>query len=86
MKQQEELLNTTDNKQSKFEPIEGTPFTIVTDEDKHFGIMGNHRLTEGYENIEECKKELLEINWNRLIQVMCVLISEDEKIKELKNS
>lgn len=70
-------INNYDSNYEKFSSIdiENTPFTIITDneENKHFGCMGNHRLTEQYENIEELKTELKTITWNKIIQVIIIL-------------
>lgn len=81
MKQQKESLNTTDNKNLEFKVIEGTPFTMVKENNLWCGLISDKRLTEYYNNEEECKIELVEMSWNRIIQVVMVL---NEKLKELK--
>ena len=67
-----------------FIKIENTPFTIVSEDDKVFAVMGKYRLTENYKNAEECEKAVTEINWNRLVQVISIMINEDELIKKIK--
>lgn len=55
--------------------VENTPFNIITDnEDKlHFGVMGKHRITEKSENYEQIEKELKEITWDKIIQVIGIM-------------
>lgn len=86
LNEQKESLNTTDKQVSTFKPLEGTPFTLVTDNGKVFGVMGKYRLTEGFENEEEAEKEVKTITWDRLIQVFSIMINEQDKIKELNNN
>lgn len=66
--------------------IEETPFTIVniTEDKTFFGAIGMYKITNDYETAEEVKKELSEINWNRIIQVVGILIEQmlDHKYKE----
>lgn len=87
LKKQEELLNTTDNRDFsnsyEFENIENSPFTIVKHENEYYGVIGNHRLTESYENKEELKEELLKITWDRLLQVIWAV---NEKFNEQKET
>ena len=47
--------------------------------------MGNHRLTEAYENKETLIKELTEITWNRLTQVMWAISEKVKTIQLLEN-
>lgn len=88
-----ELSNTSQNvkktdKQNssneimKYKNIEDTPFTIVSQNKEHFGIIGNHRITESYKNIEELEKNLKEFSWNKVTQVIWAIV---EKFKETNN-
>jgi len=65
------------------EEIENSPFTIITVEGKSFGVMGKYRLTEEGKDKDEVRKELKEITWNRIIQVMMILdqINGDQEKK-----
>ena len=58
LKLQQESSNTTDNKKSliDIEVLENTPFGIVTIEGKSFGVIGQNRITEEYEDIKKLKK------------------------------
>lgn len=53
--------------------VEKSPFTIISVNGEHFGVMGEYRMTESYESRGACEKELKQITWNRIIQVMMVL-------------
>jgi hypothetical protein len=59
----------------------------VRQENKYYGVIGNHRLTEEYSNLEELREDLLKITWDRLTQVIWAVVEkfkvDNEKIKEL---
>jgi len=65
----------------EYEQVENTPFTIVTQEGKHFGTLGNHRITEITENKEKLKEELNTFSWDRITQVIWAVV---EKLTEKK--
>jgi hypothetical protein len=66
--------------------VEDSPFEIISMEGYHFGVMGDYRLTEKSNDIEEIKKNLESITWNRLIQVIMILDELKEKHNDkLKN-
>lgn len=78
-------VETLDNKNLNSEiietnQIENTPFTIVKHDEKYFGVLGNHRITELFETKEECEAELKEINWNRVMQVIWAVVEKFTKI------
>lgn len=78
--------NKTDSKECNSElvereEVENTPFTVITAGSKTFGVMGMHRITE-YGTKEEIRKELKEITWNRLIQVI-MLLTEAVEVNNL---
>lgn len=58
------------------EEVEGTPFTIVKNEELWYILLGKYRLTEGYEDKEEALKEANVINWNKILQV-CIIIGKE---------
>ena len=83
MKQQGDTLDTMDNKDFsnlEFITIENTPFTIVKEDKNYFGIIGNHRITESYNNKEELKKDLTEITWDRIVQVVWAIAEKYKNI------
>ncbi len=56
------------------EKVEDSPFMVVTVGEESFGIMGAYRITEGKKSKEEVIKELRKITWNRLMQVICIIM------------
>lgn len=80
----------------KREEVEGTPFVIVTTENGSFGVLGEFRITE-VKDIEVLREELRYVDWNRIIQVVMILINkmqkqdifkdiETERINEISNN
>jgi len=71
----------------EFTNVENSPFTIVRQEEKYYGVIGNHRLTEAYENLEDLREDLLKITWDRLTQVIWAVVEKfkvnNDQIKEL---
>ena len=72
LKLQQELSNTTAKKNSliDIEVLEDTPFGTVTIGGKSFGVIGQNRITEEYEDIEKLKKDLKKIDWNKIVNVI----------------
>ena len=75
----------------EFTNIEGTPFTIVKQDEKYYGLIGNHRITEEWENLEELKEDLLKVSWDRITQVIWAVVekfkfNEEEIKKALENN
>ena len=63
--------------------VEGTPFTIVKNEELWYILLGKYRLTEGYESKELALDEANTINWNKILQV-CIIIGNTIKESSLK--
>ncbi len=62
--------------------VDDSPFVVIgNDENGWVGTMGKYRITEEFASVEECKEDLKEITWNRIVQVL-VLINQ---IKEVEN-
>jgi len=55
--------------------VENTPFVIISHEDTHFGTFGKFKITEDYLTLEQCKTELEKITWNRLVQIISLVVS-----------
>ncbi len=66
----------------KRQKVENSPFEIITINGESFGTMGEYRLTEKGNSIEEVKKELEEITWNRIIQIVMILEEIREKVNK----
>jgi hypothetical protein len=62
--------------------IPNSPFTVISIENKHFGVMGEYRITEECKSRGEVEDELKCITWNRIIQVMMILEEIKKKDKE----
>lgn len=62
--------------------IKDSPFTVISVENKHFGVMGEYRVTEEMESRGEVEDELKCISWNRIIQVMMILEEIRNKDKD----
>ena len=72
LKLQQELSNTTGSKNSLIDikALDNTPFGIVTIEGKSFGVIGQNRITEEYEDVEKLKEDLAKIDWNKITNVI----------------
>ena len=67
-KLQQESSNTTAKKNSLIDikVLEDTPFGTVTIEGKSFGVIGQNRITEEYDDVEKLKEDLRKIDWNKI--------------------
>lgn len=61
--------------------VPGTPFTVVSDleNNRHFGALGNYRLTELYESKDVASKHVRKLNWENVIRVMTVIMEQYKK-------
>lgn len=85
-KQSQENVNKKNNSNSNYElfeklELDNTPFTVISDNEKkiHFGVMGMYRITHDKEDVNEVVKELEEITWNRIMQVILILTEINKK-------
>lgn len=78
LKLQQEALDITDNYALKFEEVEGTPFTLFNEDGVYYGLCGNLRLTNGSNDKLGVIKELKEISWARITQVIYAMIEGNE--------
>ena len=53
--------------------IDNTPFTVVGTENGYFAVMGQYRLTDVFNDEDDCIKEVSKITWNRLVQVIMLI-------------
>ena len=89
LKSQQDSSNTTDNKSSLIDikVLENTPFGIVTIEGKSFGVIGQNRITEEYEDVEKLKEDLAKVDWNKIVNLVwnvCDLYWKAKLINEKK--
>ena len=67
--------------------MDNTPFGTVTIEGKSFGVIGQNRITEDYEDVEKLKEDLAKIDWNKIVNVVwnvCDLYWKAKLINEKK--
>lgn len=65
--------NQENNSKWTYEPLEGTPFTIIGDEEGYFAVMGKHRITERTKSKEKLVEDLKVPNWNRITQMIYII-------------
>lgn len=73
----EELINFTE--------VENTPYTVISKEDQHIVMLGRYRVSETFESKDEAIKDANSITWNRITQLITVLLRLEEEVKELKS-
>lgn len=59
--------------------INETPFTAIRIENKWFLTMGKYRITEPLTSKEEVLQDANRSDWNRILQVIGVMIEEYNK-------
>ena len=61
--------------------VKDSPFEVIgiTDKKEFFAVLGEYRITEKFSSEKEAIKEVKGINWNRVIQVMMILIEKLNK-------
>jgi len=89
MQTQEELIKEGTEKGSEIlekEVIPQTPFVIIKEKDKYYGLIGRYRLTEPCETREEAIQETTKMTWDNLIKIMIVVQDMELEIKKLKTA
>lgn len=83
-KEQKNTGKETDNSEFLIErtEVKDSPFIIVSTEEGHFGSMGKWRITEVMDTVQGVKKDLEKITWNRLVQVVLLLIETQNEINK----
>ena len=87
MQTQEELINEGTEKGTetiKKENIPDTPFVVVEENGKFYGLLGKYRLTEECETRDEAVKETTKMTWDNLIKMMIVVQDMEIEINKLK--
>ncbi len=76
-----ETINKKAEELFKRKDVKDTPFIIITDVEKKesYAVMGKWRVTEKYTDPRKAEAEVKRITWNRLIQVVTILIENKEK-------
>lgn len=60
----------------QYHQVKDTPFTIIKHEKGYTVMLGKYRLSEDYESIGEAMKDAKRMDWDRIMQVMGVMIEE----------
>lgn len=87
--QDKENLNSKGTELVKRVELKDTPFMMVsvqdenTNEVRHFGTMGKWRVTELYDKQSKVQTELEKVTWNRLMQVIGIVLDEREEVKKI---
>ena len=61
--------------------MKDTPFTICENEEGFFGAVGLYRITEVLKTKKAVEEALKPITWNRLVQVVLILIESNNDQK-----
>jgi len=80
--QMDKLDSTGNEELIERDEVENTPFVIITINNESFGTFGKYRITETYHTKEQCRVELLKVDWNRIIQITTLI---NEMLKTNKN-
>lgn len=67
----------------KREAIKGTPFSVVTTEHGSKVTWGQWGIGEWHEREEDAKKDAVKVDWNKMLEVFNIILTEyDKKINE----
>lgn len=75
-------LNYKEDTFTTIHEVEDTPFKVVETEKGNFVVLGNHRLTHEIETKEEAIKEAKKMTWERIMQVIHILVENHEDFKK----
>jgi hypothetical protein len=53
--------------------IEETPFTIVETDGYFFATIGQYRITEPKDTLEECRDEVTKFTWNNITNLIITI-------------
>lgn len=66
-------------------PVPGTPFAIVRQEEKYFLVMGDHKLTPDLPSEDDVKEYFQSNYWLILTNVVIILIKKHDELAHLVN-
>ena len=66
----------------KIEHVEGTPFSIIEKDKNYFGTIGNHRITDIYDDKKELEKYLKKTDWDKIVQVIYAVVEQFNNSKK----
>lgn len=68
----------------QYHQVKDTPFTIIKHEKGNTVMIGKYRLSEDYETAEEAMKDAKRMDWDRIMQVIGVMLEEYKNEKSKK--
>lgn len=77
-----EEINVVYSSEVEMISVKDTPFHAVREGEDWFVVMGNYRITENLESKEKAIEECRTITWNRLIQVIGIMLNIKQKENE----
>ncbi len=87
MQTQEELIKEGTEKGEELltkVQIKDSPFVVVEEKGKFYGLVGKYRLTEECDTREKAIEETTKMTWDNLIKVMIVIQDMGIEINKLK--
>lgn len=66
--------------------IPNSPFVIIETERGCFGALGEYKVTEDYETVEEVEKDLGDVSWNNITKLILVLIEKMKKLDQIEKN
>ncbi len=75
----DEVVDEVNTVMVKREEVPNSPFVVVTVEEGSFGTLGKWRITELCETSKEVFDDLSVISWNRVIQVVQLILQADSE-------
>ncbi len=75
-----------------YKELESTPFTIVEsyhdelDKNLYYVMFGKYQIADAFESEEEAKEWGLEMSYNRIVQLIMVVLEEQKGIVEFMNN
>ena len=74
--------NEKNTKLVEFKGVKETPFTLAKQNEEWYILLGKYRLSEGYETEKEAEKEAKRVCWNKIMQVISVIITEEKELNK----
>lgn len=90
-----ELLNTQSNVENnpnknstliEQEKIEGTPFMAIKQNNQWFLTLGNYRLTEGTDTLEETEDKLKTEMWELIMKVSITVVDIRQRLTTITHT
>jgi hypothetical protein len=70
----------------EYKQIEGTPFTLIRKENEYFVVMGNHRVTEGYDSEVEALNSIVNDKWLTILKMILIVNDRSKELDRENNS